>query len=1509
MYSIRRTKWIINAIFLFAVMVVSGVFVFNAMTIRIAAVRNDLHDKAQVAGQAIADGVAEQINAHFKDAPNRLLGTPSYARSDHAWVVTMRDRVKTSKGHMRGFIDSPFVLSNLGSIRISPLIQAVVLSLPDGKTVSIWKDGHWNPPGTPLSSPAGQITLPVPGIPLMVKAQWDGATLNHLFWKNERPYLPIEFLLLLIIAVVYRGTHIAYRNLIRLQEYQAIALQVQQSLIKLQSPEEMHRLVVESIVQKTNAIGAYIAVPDTHTEYFRVTTVCADEPALEQCLAQLKISKDAVNFSYGELVPKRCYPQRIPLGPQDPQKHQAMAEIQKTIPALQRIRSIMVYPVFACDYAEPSAILVIASDDSRYFNGALQNLLAQMVQSMSAALTLIWNHQQLMEVSEKNEALLKNASDGIHILDENGVLLEASYQFCDMLGYAGDEMIGMHVAQWYAEKNAEELLENIAQQFAMQEPLRFEARFQRKDGTIIDVEINGLPVQIQGQWVLFDSARAITERKVLEASLQRSLEHQQQLTSFNILLSEVNQTIARADCESVLLHNICTLAVQHTNMRLVWVGKPDAQGTFQILAQAGETTYLEGIRISSRDDLPEGLGPAGRVWRKPEKIFGSVFSMGSDMVPWQEHAARFGIEESATLPLYRAGVLWALLSFYWGKECVFDEDTQNILEAIGRDISFGLDRIDLARQEHATSAFNAALLNSLTAGVNVVRYPECVVERANARILEIYGISSMEDMIGHSAYEFHPDMDTMQKVEELSGAVLAQGNGILRDVPYRCLDGTVIYIDLSGQKVLTGGGEPERIVWTHVDATERHWNEETIRQLNATQESLLANTITGIYLEQYPERIIREVNQGFLAILGYQNAQDVLGHSTQEICPNGESSPKIAHLAQEILAQGGASIKDVAVKRRDGRMIYVDVSGQRLMTDPEHPLVVWTAVDVTERHQLMEDLSRQSMTDLLTALPNRRALDMEVDRAIARADRNQKLLAVCMVDLDSFKPVNDTYGHEAGDVVLVALGKRLTASLRKSDFVARLGGDEFVLLIEDLDHLDTLAPIMDKIGDISREPIPLDDGQMVQIGLSMGVAIYPFVDGDNSDILLRLADQALYESKANKADRRQFWMIYGHEISKHLNGYQKLLHEDGLRVFYQPLLDNRSRRIVGMEALARLQDADGRIITPMEFLPHFNEGDLYDLTRQVLFQTLTDIQRIDAEGPGDARFWASVNLHPSSLNERCLACLQDALAEIPINPQRITFEILEGGEFLNTEDAVGQLEDLRALGVRVALDDIGSAYSSLLRLKTLPVDEIKLDQGFVRTLEHCPEDLYFVITMQELAENFGVSLVVEGVETEDILDALTMLDVEMFQGYAIARPLPLEELLQFLRHPPKTQREHPTSLLGLYAELITHNAIFKNAIRQDPRLVSYMPLADASTCHITKNLQRLGFAEGSTIDLLHREYHRAMAAMNLRIITSPKENDRISVQTAERRLLDAVIAEYKKIKGNHLNCGANYMTN
>jgi diguanylate cyclase (GGDEF)-like protein/PAS domain S-box-containing protein len=314
-------------------------------------------------------------------------------------------------------------------------------------------------------------------------------------------------------------------------------------------------------------------------------------------------------------------------------------------------------------------------------------------------------------------------------------------------------------------------------------------------------------------------------------------------------------------------------------------------------------------------------------------------------------------------------------------------------------MGFGLDRIDLTIKERAANAFNEVLLNSLTTGISVVRFPERVIERVNERMLEIFGAASLEDLVKQSVRDIYWDTETFQMVGEFDNTVLAQGSGLLHDVPYRRLDETRIYADVSGQKLPTIAGEPERIVVT--------------------------------------------------------------------------------------------------------------------------------LVDVTERHQLMEDLSRQSLSDLLTDLPNRRALDIELDRAISRAYRNKKPLAVCMLDLDNFKFINDTYGHGAGDRVLQVLAKRLRESLRKTDFVARLGGDEFVLLLEGFGRLELLETILGKLGESACAPITLEAGQSVSVGLSMGVCPYSSAQVDRSDTLLRQADQALYEAKAHKEERSRFWALYG----------------------------------------------------------------------------------------------------------------------------------------------------------------------------------------------------------------------------------------------------------------------------------------------------------------------------------------------------------------------------------------------
>jgi len=349
----------------------------------------------QQSSHAIA---ADKAFHALKDDPDQFLGTLSHVR-DRLWVLPIRERIRDNEGRVLGFIVLPFLLSNLSSIHTTPMIQGAVLSLPDRKTISLWKGGHWVPPGTPLPRPVGEITTPVPGLPWIVVTQWDAATLAHLFWEKEWLYLLLTFFLLSIIAATDVATQIAYARIRQLHEYQEAALHIQQALINLQDPEEIYRLVVDTIVEKNIAIGAYVVLPEVNEEWMRVTAAEADDPDLQKSLAQMRISTDPTHLPYGNLLPARCFREKTPLGPVDPQQHPAMADIQKSLPALLRVRNVMAYPVFVCDDPDPFAIFVIESDTRHHFTPALQNLLAQMVQSVSAALTQSRHHQQLQGTS------------------------------------------------------------------------------------------------------------------------------------------------------------------------------------------------------------------------------------------------------------------------------------------------------------------------------------------------------------------------------------------------------------------------------------------------------------------------------------------------------------------------------------------------------------------------------------------------------------------------------------------------------------------------------------------------------------------------------------------------------------------------------------------------------------------------------------------------------------------------------------------------------------------------------------------------------------------------------------------------------------------------------------------------------------------------------------------------------------------------------------------------------
>ena len=714
------------------------------------------------------------------------------------------------------------------------------------------------------------------------------------------------------------------------------------------------------------------------------------------------------------------------------------------------------------------------------------------------------------EKSETNLKLFRsfidNSSDAIAILDPITLrFLDVNETACRSLGYSREELLSMSVFDIDPVFSADPLMSpKVLAQIQESEHALFETTHRRKDGSIFPVEVNSINVELDKPCRLV-IVRDITGRKSLEASQKDITIRLQRITDFNVLLSSVNETIVRMETEADLLRSLCELATHHAHLRLAWIGQPDRDGWFQILASAGAIDYLVGLRISTSAEIPEGQGPTGQAWRDKKPVYDISIPQNPRMAPWVQRAERFGIKADAALPIFRGGTLWAMLVVYHGEENIFDDDLQKILANLAQDVGYGLDRLDILRKEREVNDFNEELLNTQSAGISVVRYPGRVIERVNKRILDMLGASAPEDLVEHSALRLYPDQKTYELVGAIGQEALSEGHAVLRDVPYRRLDGQIIYADISFQRLDRMDGV-ERLLGTHVD--------------------------------------------------------------------------------------------------------------------------------VTERHKLMDEFARQTLADALTGLPNRRALDAAMGNALARSDRQKRLLAVGFLDLDAFKPINDTYGHDVGDDLLKTMARRLQEALRRTDTVARLGGDEFVLLLEGLRDVNELEEVLARLQDAITQPLSIK-GKMIRIQASLGVTLYPF-DKVDADLLLRHADQAMYLAKARPGRASEGWaQLYNPDLGTTALS-NKALREDFLRALntgevtlrYQPLIALATDRVAGIEALTRWHRND-REVSPNQFLSALGARERQALGRFVLqtgLQQLTQWRKIGLD------LFLSVNVTPEELD-------------------------------------------------------------------------------------------------------------------------------------------------------------------------------------------------------------------------------------------------------------------------------------
>jgi len=555
--------------------------------------------------------------------------------------------------------------------------------------------------------------------------------------------------------------------------------------------------------------------------------------------------------------------------------------------------------------------------------------------------------------------------------------------------------------------------------------------------------------------------------------------------------------------------------------------------------------------------------------------------------------------------------------------------------------------------------------------------------------------------------------------------------------------------------------------------------------------------------------------------------------------------------------------------------------------------------EIDLREELSSDRNRQSWLashDPLTGLPNRRGLEDHITEAIARSKRHGTLLAVGMLDLDDFKALNDNYGHDLGDQVLKELTGSLRDAMRQTDLLARVGGDEFVVVLEDVRRYSDLTKVLQKLENVLNSPLSLPDGTRISVGGSLGLSIYSGDEG-HPDELLHQADQALYLLKRRKGYRSRDWAFNSPNDSDGISIYpvlspdieeksqrsvaQALLHSGGLQVLYQPIVRLSTGKVVGVEALARLVSVDGTVYGPKEFLSDLMLDDQKLLTLSVLSFVKRDLNLLESAG---VKLWCSINLIPELItSDRCLGDMVKEFSKLTLGASRITLEVVDNSNFLSTYDAARRLISLSELGLDLALDDIGSTYSSLLRLHELPIDKVKLDQEFVRTLGLLPDGFRYLISMSDLARSLSLDFIAEGVETFPILDALMSLGIDYAQGFAISRPLSFDDLKVWLpSFELDLSSERPMTVLGLYALFVRHSFGYHQ------RLLSDFPAVPAGECALSSHLIRLGFS-GSPLEVSHDAYHEELQKYHNAHDQRPNPFLR-SVEEARETLRAAILA-------------------
>ena len=641
-----------------------------------------------------------------------------------------------------------------------------------------------------------------------------------------------------------------------------------------------------------------------------------------------------------------------------------------------------------------------------------------------------------------------------------------------------------------------------------------------------------------------------------------------------------------------------------------------------------------------------------------------------------------------------------------------------------------------------------------------------------------FGFSQSE--IGNSYEQWNSLIHPEDKKEVMAkfNDYLTKASGTYKNTyRLRCKDGSYRWVLTRGKAVWDSSGKPMRVAGSHTDLTEQLKLQEKLEKEKTFSQNIMDNTSVIMAIWDHNGKVIK-INSFAEELLEYRN-DEVVGKNWVDIIIPKEERERVIDTFPQIKNPKNASNYEKKVVTKSGELYDILWKNSLLFGEGKDAIFLAVGVNITETKRLEQQMHNLYYFDNITNLPNRQMIKEETEEIISKSPISK--FAMIYLDIDNFKNVNDTLGHSAGDHLLRHVADVLISQVGPNNKVARLGGDEFLLIVQFKD-IDKVLGVIEKVMKNLRNPW-ISDQKEFYISTSAGIAVYPD-HGKNFETLLKNADSAMYAVKENGKDN---FGLYTDETQQKRAEYMEIandlyhaIYRDEFKLYYQPIIDLKSKKIIAVEALLRWFHPEKGIIPPDKFIPIAEDtGQIHNINSWVLNAACE--QKKIWEEKGFVPIIMSVNFSCRCFNELSLVQeVQNIIAPLGIKYSEIQLEITETALIQNIEGAMDIIKGVKELGIKVALDDFGSGYSSLTYLKKLPIDTLKMDREFLRAIDDAGENEIIVKKVIELAHALGMEVVGEGIETKEQLEFLINHGCDEGQGYLFSRPAPPSEIENIL---------------------------------------------------------------------------------------------------------------------------------